>query len=392
MRVAFTLIGGAEWTGGRNYLLNLLTVLCRYEMEGIQPVLFAGADCPQSELEPFSSLPQLELVRDAAFDGSRKRVVLARGLVCGRDDRVLRLFERYRIDLVFEAAQFFGWRLGLPVVGWIPDFQHRVLPQLFSPLAMWKRELGFRVQALSGRKFMLSSDDAREACERFYPATRGRTATVRFAIAPTQPPDFDAALRVAQSYGLGDEFFFIPNQFWRHKNHLLVVEALAMLRARGHRCVVATSGYQNDPRFPDYFSSLTARIVQLGVVDDFRLLGVIPYKHIAALLRVCTALCNPSLFEGWSTTVEEARLLGTPMILSDLAVHQEQMGMGAIYFDRHSPLALADCLMNFKAGSRAGKTHEFERAQREAGERARAYAAHFVDLARSTVDEIAHES
>ena len=36
------------------------------------------------------------------------------------------------------------------------------------------------------------------------------------------------------------------------------------------------------------------------------------------------ALLNPSHFEGWSTTVEEARALGVPMLLSDLDVHLEQ--------------------------------------------------------------------
>jgi glycosyltransferase involved in cell wall biosynthesis len=41
-------------------------------------------------------------------------------------------------------------------------------------------------------------------------------------------------------------------------------------------------------------------------------------------MRASTALINPSLFEGWSTTVEEAKSTGTPMILSDLGVHREQ--------------------------------------------------------------------
>ncbi len=37
-----------------------------------------------------------------------------------------------------------------------------------------------------------------------------------------------------------------------------------------------------------------------------------------------TALINPSQFEGWSTTVEEAKSLGVKMLLSDLEVHKEQ--------------------------------------------------------------------
>ena len=57
------------------------------------------------------------------------------------------------------------------------------------------------------------------------------------------------------------------------------------------------------------------------------------------------AVLNPSLFEGWSTTVEEARALQVPMVLSDLPVHQEQADGIARFFDRTSASSLADALL-----------------------------------------------
>ena len=45
-----------------------------------------------------------------------------------------------------------------------------------------------------------------------------------------------------------------------------------------------------------------------------------------------SALINPSRSEGWSTTVEEAKSFGVPMILSDIDVHREQTGGTARYF------------------------------------------------------------
>ena len=53
MRVAFSLIGGKNWTGGYNYLLNLLGVLASETPDAVQPVLFAGVDVPEEELAPF---------------------------------------------------------------------------------------------------------------------------------------------------------------------------------------------------------------------------------------------------------------------------------------------------------------------------------------------------
>ena len=74
---------------------------------------------------------------------------------------------------------------------------------------------------------------------------------------------------------------------------------------------------------------------------------MIAYEDLAPLMMASDALLNPSGFEGWSTTVEEARALGVPMVLSDLDVHREQGADQATYFDRTSAQALAQTLSNY---------------------------------------------
>jgi glycosyltransferase involved in cell wall biosynthesis len=69
---------------------------------------------------------------------------------------------------------------------------------------------------------------------------------------------------------------------------------------------------------------------------------MIPYHDVIGLMRLSAALLNPSLFEGWSTTVEEAKALKKYMILSDLRVHREQAGDSANYFDPYSVTSMAE--------------------------------------------------
>jgi len=382
MRVAFTLIGGKDWTGGYNYLLNLLHVLGQHQMDRLTPVLFVGEACTEGDIASFAAIPGVELVRTPLLNASRRTVSLIQAMLLGQDASVRRLFQAHQIDVVFESAQFFGWRLGIPAIAWIPDFQHKVLPHLFSRSAWWKREIGFRAQVLGGRTIMLSSEDARRACEQHYPSTRGRTRTVHFAVPPNSRIPYSEARAVADSYGLPEQYFFMPNQFWRHKNHGLVLEALTILRQRGRQIVVAASGKQADPRAPDYFPAFQERLEQAGMQDMFRLLGMIPYPHLASLMRASTALLNPSLFEGWSTTVEEARSMGTPMLLSDLDVHREQMGEDARYFDRHSAQSLADALDGFVPLSVIQREHRVDEARVVALQRVEQFALDFVELAR----------
>jgi glycosyltransferase involved in cell wall biosynthesis len=387
MRVAFTLIGGAEWTGGHYYLSNLLYVLGQYAHKTLTPVLFVGEDCPAKCLGEFSAIPNIEIIRTSHLNVERKRSSLLQALLFGRDIEMRALFVAQGIDVVFEAARFFGWRLDIPAIAWIPDFQHRVLPHMFHVLARWKRELGFRAQVLGGRFIMLSSDDAREACERYYPDTIGRTYTVHFAVPSGQAIDREAARGIADLYKLPERFFFMPNQFWRHKNHILVVEALAILQQRGMSVTVAAPGRQNDPRDVGYASRLRSLVERLGVSENIRVLGMIPYEHISALMRSCAALLNPSLFEGWSTTVEEARSMGTPVILSDIAVHFEQMGASATYFDRYSPQSLADALQGFVPMDDVHREEAARSAMTCSEKRLARYSEDFVALVRRCVEE-----
>ncbi len=76
---------------------------------------------------------------------------------------------------------------------------------------------------------------------------------------------------------------------------------------------------------------------------------MVSYSDVIALMRGAKAVLNPSLFEGWSTTVEEARALGVPLILSDIAVHREQMGNKAHYFHPDSPKELATVIGQHRA-------------------------------------------
>jgi len=346
IRVAFTLIGGRNWTGGYNYLLNLVRALSDHATGRVQPVLFLGGDVSEKDMRPFEAVAGVTVISDPTFDENCKGKRLQQALWTGCDQAAAKAFVTNSIDVVFEPAQFYGWRFPVPAVAWIPDFQHRYLKHLFDFKAYWKREIGFRAQIMSGRHVMLSSEDARQDCERFYPVTHGRTHVVRFAVPSISAIETTVARDVADGYGLPEDFYFLPNQFWKHKNHECVIQALRILNEKKREIVVAVSGRQVDPRDPLHFPRLQHLIESSGLEQSFRLLGLIPHAHIPLLLRTCVALINPSTFEGWSTTVEEAKAMGTPMILSSLRVHREQSA-DALFFDSSSPEQLADILDRF---------------------------------------------
>ncbi len=83
MRVGFTLIGGRDWTGGYNYLLNLVRVLRGHPDCGVDPVLFVGNDVTDEQVAEFAPLLtqapiQLVGVRSALVEPPARAGVHAR--------------------------------------------------------------------------------------------------------------------------------------------------------------------------------------------------------------------------------------------------------------------------------------------------------------------------
>ncbi|WP_439369423.1 glycosyltransferase family 4 protein [Bradyrhizobium sp. DASA03120] len=377
IRLAFTMISRQHWAGGYNYQRNLFTALHRYCAGAIAPVVFAGERDDGSDLDVLGKIPDVEIVRSSAFD---RGVLYSIPSICmGKDIAAISEFRRRQIDAVFESARFFGWLSPYPSIAWIPDMQHRALPHLFSKRARWRREIGFRLQIMSGRTILLSSESAQRDCLEYYPGCRGRTAVVKFASQP--PPELLTTdpLAIIGKYDLPPDYFYLPNQFWRHKNHQIVIDALAILASRGEQAVVAVSG-GSDPNEPEYLNKLMRQSEQRGLEKAFRYLGMIPLTEVYALLRASAALINPSRFEGWSTTVEEAKSFNVPMVLSDIQVHREQAHDFALYFDPDKPEALADQLQKFTNCPR-----RIRNMNGETGDRVARFARDFVLTVRRAI-------
>jgi glycosyltransferase involved in cell wall biosynthesis len=339
LRLAFTHIPRERWAGGYNYLRNLFGALARYQPHRFTPVVFAASSDRAADIDELMSIEGVEVVLCDALDQRLSR--LASALLWGLDRQAATVFSQQRIDVVVEIATFYGWRLAEPALAWFPDMQHRRLPHLFSRFGRVRRELGFRMQIASGRTVLLSSEDARRDCERFYPSLRNRTSVVRFATEPESALLNVSAEAIHSEYDLPAGFFYLPNQFWVHKNHRTVLDALSLLSARSVEVVIAATGNPEDPRQPGYSRKLMKEVVERHLTSNFRYIGMLPRHHVYALMRNCSALINPSRFEGWSTTVEEAKSFGVPMILSDLDVHREQTQDGARYFGVDDAAGLA---------------------------------------------------
>lgn len=337
--VGFVIPGDGKWNGGINYLRNVIATIVEH-LPQLDVRLFVAPDQRMLAEENFAGLLETPAIVDPRVvgAGSGRRALSA--VLTGRDRAFGDLVTEAGVDVIFETAKYYGHRFPVPVLSWIPDFQHRHLPHLFSRAAWWKRELGFQAQTRSGRVILLSSFTAQSDCIRFYPIVGDRTRVARFVAPVPLAPVIERSRTVRADHDVPHRFFFLPNQFWEHKNHLQVLDALTL---EPDLPPVIMTGSARDPRNPDLFDKIMGRAADLGLAARFRHLGMIPYLDVLALNMMSLAVLNPSRFEGWASSVEEAKAMKTPLVISDIPVHREQAPEGR-FFPLDDPHSLARAL------------------------------------------------
>lgn len=354
--LGFTLIGRGIWTSGLGYLRLTASSVRQHVSDGMRVrIIVSPEEFKVYEADLTSSFTSEEIVIDQRIEGAGRGERLLNALSTARDRSAEKAFLDAGCNCVFESAIYLGSRFSLPVMAWFPDFQHRAMPQLFSRQSWWRRDLGFRLQAATRPVVILSSEAARSDFEQHYGRTKAKVAVVRFAapvdVTATLARSVDARAR----HGVPEQFFFLPNQFFAHKNHAIVIQALLRATSRGQindiLPIIAT-GSPLDPRDPDHFNRLQEKLRAAGVGNIFRHLGLIEYGDVLALAASARALINPSLFEGWSTPIEEAKALGVPLILSDLPVLREQAPQANFFSPHDADALLAHLLSASKSGVR----------------------------------------
>lgn len=123
---------------------------------------------------------------------------------------------------------------------------------------------------------------------------------------------------------------------------MVLFRAMKNLRAKGCDLQLVCSGALHDHRTNTYHSDIINYIKQNNLSDTIKILGFIERTEQLCLMHNAYAIVQPSLFEGWSTVVEDAKCLNKFIFLSDLNVHREQNPANVCFFDPNNEEELAE--------------------------------------------------
>lgn len=328
MKIGFIDRSDASWTAGASYTRSVTHALASAMGDSDELFVLAGS-------EGITDLPSKaqSLRVDSARLTSRQieELVIAHG-----------------IDVVLPVTELLTRKTPAARIGWIPDFQHCRLPHYYNETQRQQRDVHFQRLIDESGGMMFSSHAVRNDFLELYPDFPGLSACIPFPSSLAyradalsgDPGAVRGRCRLPSAYAL------VVNQFWRHKNHRVVVEAVAEAKARCPEIVVAMVGMLSDSRDVSnaHISGMLRQIFTEDLAGNVRILGEVSDEELICLLRGASLIIQPSEFEGWSTTVQDAVALGKSLACSDLPVHREQ-APSARFFGVRDARALAEILV-----------------------------------------------
>lgn len=345
LKVGFWFDAPANYSGGINYIKNTLYALSLVNDDDVCPYIFFSSDIPKNIEEQFTPLAKVV-----------KTKILQRGTVLWFIQRVLykvfssmtlinALLKSHDIKILSHAWFTYKGRIPFQVIGWIPDFQYLHLPEFFSNIDINKETRQNQNIISQSEIVILSSHNALEDFKSITAPEYQSRGTVLQFVSQTDNMVFPKTISLQcmeKKYGFKGKFFFLPNQFWKHKNHMLVLQAVKLLKDKGVDILVLCTGNLKDLRTKntEYIDSIYD-FVNNDLQAQVKILGHIDYRDVLVMMKNSLAVINPSRFEGWSSSVEEAKSMGKTIILSDIDVHIEQNPPDGRYFNPDNALELS---------------------------------------------------
>ena len=235
--------------------------------------------------------------------------------------------------LMYPHPTVIAFEAGVPYVIAVHDLQHRLQPEFpeVSANGLWEyREYLFRNACRQATVIVADSEVGKEDvldCYGGYGVTPDRVKVLPYLPASYLAVDVSEAEQkmVRSLYQLPERYLFYPAQFWPHKNHARIVQALGLLDREHHieAPIVFCGSYSGDIRENTY-GNVVALASKLGIENQVKYLGYVPEEHMSALYAGAVALVMPTFFGPTNIPVLEAWSFGCPVLTSDIRGIREQ--------------------------------------------------------------------
>ncbi|HUI62201.1 MAG TPA: glycosyltransferase family 1 protein [Steroidobacteraceae bacterium] len=237
-----------------------------------------------------------------------------------------------QIDFVWFLSPYYE-PVEVPFAATVWDLGHRELPYFPEvSLSGWtfdQREAFYSHVLPRASLIVIGNSVGARSIHEFYrvPVDNIRNIPLPVDSVPLRDLKSDGAL--LQPLGLTPGgYLFYPAQFWPHKNHVTLIDALALLRKQGHALKLVFTGSDKGNRA--YVESYVARC---GLQDAVVFAGFVATALLHQLYLNAFAMVFASLLGPDNLPPLEAMAMGCPVVCATFNGAREQLGDAALFFE-----------------------------------------------------------
>lgn len=221
---------------------------------------------------------------------------------------------------------------------------HDTIAETFPQLTLphWKARLFWQAKVRTGRAqadaLVTVSEYSKQAIVACFGIAPERVFVVGEAADPVFRPipgaELSPALKAA-GIGAGKRLIVYVGGFSPHKNLGALIDAFAAVarhEAYADAVLVMVGEYKKEV-FHSYYSTIAARVGELGIGDRVVFTGYLADEDLAVLLNRATVLALPSLMEGFGLPAVEAAACGCPVIATTESPLPELLAGAGIFID-----------------------------------------------------------
>lgn len=342
LNIAFVL-KDANWYGGINYLKSLTDAILLLKRKNIKLYLYTPTSNEFNFLKNFD----IPIIKSFFLNRSVINRIINKlsFFFFNKNIFVEYIFKKNKINILSHSN--YSNLDNIKTVSWISDFQYLHYPKFFGKLIIDRNKKLHNYLIKNSHEVIISCKYSMKDFIKRYKPYKKKAHILRFVPSIVLPKNLLSFYSLKKKYNINEDFYFIPNQFWKHKNHECLFKALSHLNSKNISPNIVMAGKFQDYRNPKYIIKIR-KFLDSKKIKNLVYLGELDYIEICTLLYNCKAVINPSFFEGWSTTVEESKLYDKVCILSNIPTHLEQNPKKGIFFDPKNFKQLSKIIENLE--------------------------------------------
>lgn len=243
-----------------------------------------------------------------------------------------------KIDIIWFCSPCY-MNITIPYIYTVWDLGHRTVPYFkeVSENHSWQRRENEYSQMLPRASWIITGNEMgkREILENYC------VPKEKIVISPFPISDFCKGEEEKPIFELPSIYFFYPAQFWSHKNHIVILQALSILKKK-HNIHIPVFLTGADKGNRGYIEETSKR---LDVQELVHFTGFLSSKEMKYMYTHATAMIYASLMGPNNLPPIEATYLHCPVIITDIQGHKEQLEDTALYFNGTDEEELVDCML-----------------------------------------------